>query len=272
MNLSTTSVSRADFESRLAAAFSPFDTNPEARRKIGLVALDRVQKVIRDVNSGLAEMVGRTRTKGEMEAERNALLAKLEADLVQQGMATLAPSALAAYQQEIETLKDNPLVSAMLGMGRLMSRTTAEREGRLKTDGTGNAGDYNSAPWLPPAWYAPAGGIMPRGFEELVHASSQAGERLGKDKRGRPPHGLFAGPPACHIGEMRRRSLLALAALPAGPAAAQAPDRAATLAAVEHHLNGLTTLRARFLGQGSRHQCFKFHRCVYLCFVVFLPE
>jgi len=46
---------------------------------------------------------------------------------------------------------------------------------------------------------------------------------------------------------MRRRSLLALAALPAGPAAAQAPDRAATIAAVERHLNGLTTFRARFL-------------------------
>lgn len=45
---------------------------------------------------------------------------------------------------------------------------------------------------------------------------------------------------------MRRRSLLALAALPA-PALAQAPDRAAILAAVERHLNGLTTLRARFL-------------------------
>jgi outer membrane lipoprotein-sorting protein len=46
---------------------------------------------------------------------------------------------------------------------------------------------------------------------------------------------------------MRRRSLLALAALPAGPAAAQAPDRAGIVAAVERHLNSLTTLRARFL-------------------------
>jgi outer membrane lipoprotein-sorting protein len=45
-----------------------------------------------------------------------------------------------------------------------------------------------------------------------------------------------------------RRPLLALApALLAAPAAAQAPARAALIARVETYLNGLTTLRARFL-------------------------
>jgi outer membrane lipoprotein-sorting protein len=53
-----------------------------------------------------------------------------------------------------------------------------------------------------------------------------------------------------HLCGMYRRSLIgaaALAALPIPPALAQGSDRAATLARVEAYLNGIRTIRARFL-------------------------
>ena len=64
-----------------------------------------------------------------------------------------------AARQDLEfepsELTDDPLVSAMLDYGKLMSRTTAIRNGVQNMD------EYDGQPRLPPAWYSKGIGITP---------------------------------------------------------------------------------------------------------------
>jgi hypothetical protein len=102
------------------------------------------------------------RSPASIENERKFRLRSRQRELIDAGMMQLAPETIMAYDQGVTALEDNPLISSMLNdHGKLMSKTTALRLGKLKTDGVGNAGDYDDAPRLPIKWYAKTDGIMP---------------------------------------------------------------------------------------------------------------
>ena len=108
------------------------------------------------------------RGKASLDKEQSMRQATRERELLDLGMNSLSQQEAETYFNGLMKLEEHPLVFAMLNdNGRLMSRTTAEAQGKLKTDGAGNAGDYDSAPWLPPSWYRNGGGIMP---EEMAQA------------------------------------------------------------------------------------------------------
>lgn len=103
------------------------------------------------------------RTKASLDKEQAMLEAVRYSELLDSGMDTLTPETLMAWSEGVGKLEQHPLIQQMLGAhGRLMSKSTAESFGKLKTDGKGKAGDYDGAGWIPPKWYAgSAGGIMP---------------------------------------------------------------------------------------------------------------
>lgn len=142
---------------------------PEQRITFFARARDRLAKLSLDsltwrgdVIEGTDSLEQRDAAIASLEKERRFRQRQRQRELRDDGMAGLQPGVLAVYQQDLATLESHPLVNAMLNdHGRLMSRTQAEKQGKLRTDGTGNAGDYDSAPWLPPAWYSASSGIMP---------------------------------------------------------------------------------------------------------------
>lgn len=103
------------------------------------------------------------RTKASLDKEQAMREAVRYSELLDNGMATLTPETLMAWSEGVGKLEQHPLIRQMLGAhGRLMSKSTAESLGKLKTDGKGKAGDYDGVGWLPPQWYSgSAGGIMP---------------------------------------------------------------------------------------------------------------
>lgn len=137
-----------------------------ARRKMDKLRKDgdwRVDKRgIASRKVGFDTRMGGIRSADSIENERKFRLRSRQRELIEQGMNALSPETLAAYDQGLTTLEDQPLISAMLNdHGKLMSKTTAEKLGKLKTDGKGNAGDFDDAPRLPIAWYSKGAGIMP---------------------------------------------------------------------------------------------------------------
>lgn len=142
---------------------------PEQRITFFARARDRLAKLSLDSLTwrgdfieGTDSLEQRDAAIASLEKERRFRQRQRQRELRDDGMAGLQPGVLAVYQQDLATLESHPLVNAMLNdHGRLMSRTQAEKQGKLRTDGTGNAGDYDSAPWLPPAWYSASSGIMP---------------------------------------------------------------------------------------------------------------
>jgi hypothetical protein len=95
------------------------------------------------------------RSPENIEAERKFRLRSRQRELIDAGMLALPPATLAAYDQGVASLEDVPIVKDMLGkVGKIMSKSTAQRLGKLKTDGVGSAGDYDGAPRLPPSWYS----------------------------------------------------------------------------------------------------------------------
>ena len=77
-------------------------------------------------------------------------------ELIDEGMNALTPDTLMAWSQGVDTLSKDPLIAKMLNdNGKLMSKSTAEDEGRNIKD------QYDDDGWIPPQWYAKAGGIMP---------------------------------------------------------------------------------------------------------------
>lgn len=103
------------------------------------------------------------RTKASLDREESFRWRNRFRELFDEGMATLTSETLMAWSEGVGKLEQHPLIRQMLGAhGRLMSKSTAESLGKLKTDSKGKAGDYDGAGWLPPAWYAGSGaGIMP---------------------------------------------------------------------------------------------------------------
>lgn len=100
--------------------------------------------------------ISEKRTVKSLDKEQAMRQAQREVELVNEGMDKLTPDTLMAYSEGVGTLEDDPLVKKMLhDNGRLMSKATAEREGRNIKD------QYDDAGWIPPQWYAKAGGIMP---------------------------------------------------------------------------------------------------------------
>jgi hypothetical protein len=155
---------------------------PEFREKYLALARQRLDKLRQDGEwrvdkwgnasrrTGTDTQAERIRTPANIEAERKFRQRSRQRELIDEGMATLTPATLAAYEQGLTTIEDDPLVSAMLGLGHLMSKTEAAKAGKLKTDGKGNAGDYDGAPWLPPSWYAGKGkGYMPDTMAQELH-------------------------------------------------------------------------------------------------------
>lgn len=158
----------------LEAALEAQRRNPEFRERLLKLAVEKAQAIRQDgpmrVNKrgvvsqrqGMDTMAENDRTKANIEAERKFRLRSRQRELIDAGMAQLTPETLAAYDQGLTTLEDNPLINSMLNdHGKLMSKTAAQKAGKLRTDGKGNAGDYDDAPRLPIAWYSKTGGIMP---------------------------------------------------------------------------------------------------------------
>lgn len=137
-----------------------------ARRKLDKLRKDgdwRVDKRgIASRKVGFDTRMADVRSPANIEAERKFRLRSRQRELIDEGMNALTPETLAAYDQGLTTLEDQPLISAMLNdHGKLMSKTTAEKLGKLKTDGVGNSGDYDGVPRLPIAWYSKGAGLMP---------------------------------------------------------------------------------------------------------------
>lgn len=158
----------------LEAALEAQRRNPEFRERLLKLAVEKAQAIRQDgpmrVNKrgvvsqrqGMDTMADNDRTKSNIEAERKFRRRSRQRELIDAGMAQLTPETLAAYDQGLTTLEDNPLINSMLNdHGKLMSKTAAQKAGKLRTDGKGNAGDYDDAPRLPIAWYSKSGGIMP---------------------------------------------------------------------------------------------------------------
>ena len=100
--------------------------------------------------------ISEKRTVKSLDKEQAMRQAQREVELVNEGMDKLTPDTLMAYSEGVGTLQDDPLIAKMLNdNGKLMSKATAEREGRNIKD------QYDDAGWIPPQWYAKAGGIMP---------------------------------------------------------------------------------------------------------------
>ena len=80
----------------------------------------------------------------------------------------LSENARQTLEFEPSALEDDPLVSAMLDFGKLMSFTTAKKSGVVEA----KSGDYDGQPWLPPAWFSKGAGIMP---DQMAQAMFDAG-------------------------------------------------------------------------------------------------
>ena len=80
----------------------------------------------------------------------------------------LTPNARQTLEFEPSALEDDPLISAMLDFGKLMSYTTAKKSGKVEA----KSGDYDGQPWLPPAWFSKGAGIMP---DQMAQAMFDAG-------------------------------------------------------------------------------------------------
>jgi len=75
----------------------------------------------------------------------------------------LSESARQTLEFEPSALEDDPLVAAMLDHGKLMSRSTALKNGVKNLD------EFDGVPWLPPAWYSKGTGITPGAMAKAMH-------------------------------------------------------------------------------------------------------
>jgi hypothetical protein len=157
----TFSLRSGDFASRMAAAFSPFQRNPELRMAIAQVAKQRAQKLGAEWIEKAAALRSASSIMGESRV-REALAYEARMNEYLDG---LTPNARQTLEFEPASLEDDPLIAAMLDHGKLMSRTTARKLGKVEA----KSGDYDGAPWLPPAWYSKGAGIMPDQMAQAMH-------------------------------------------------------------------------------------------------------
>ena len=100
--------------------------------------------------------ISEKRTVKSLDKEQAYRKRARQRELIDDGMNALTPETLMAWSQGVDALSKDPLVAKMLNdNGKLMSKSTAEDEGRNIKD------QYDDAGWIPPQWYAKSGGIMP---------------------------------------------------------------------------------------------------------------
>jgi len=158
------SLRSGDFASRVEAMFSPFQRSPEARLVMARVAKDRALRL----GNELIDKANIIRTIGSIDREARVRAALAEDEAVQGYLDSLTPAARQTLEWEPSDLKDDPLVSAMLDYGKLMSKSTALQRNKVDL----KMGDFDGAPWLPPSFYSKGSGIMP---DQMAQAMFDAG-------------------------------------------------------------------------------------------------
>jgi hypothetical protein len=163
-NRITYSIRPGDFAARMEAKFSLFQAKPELRLAIAQVAKERALRlgaewiakgdVIRS-----AKDIGKEQAFREADGFDRRMNAYLD---------SLSENARQTLEFEPSALEDDPLVSAMLDFGKLMSFTTAKKSGKVEA----NSGDYDGQPWLPPSFFSKGAGIMP---DQMAQAMFDAG-------------------------------------------------------------------------------------------------
>lgn len=157
----THSLRAGDFQSRMEAAFSPFQKSPEMRLAVAQVAKQRALKL----GAEWIEKAAALRSVASIGKESRMREALAYEARMNEYLDRLTPEARQALEWEPSALADDPLISAMLDHGKLMSRTTALQLDKL----TLKNGDYDGAPWLPPSWYSKGAGIMPDQMAQAMH-------------------------------------------------------------------------------------------------------
>lgn len=160
----TFSLRSGDFEARAAAMFSPFQRTPELRMVIARVAKERAMRL----GAEWIEKAAVLRTSASISKEQAFREADSFDRRVNDYLESLTPAARQELEFEPATLEGDPLVSAMLDFGKLMSQTTAKKSGKIEA----KSGDYDGQPWLPPAWFSKGAGIMP---DQMAQAMNDAG-------------------------------------------------------------------------------------------------
>lgn len=148
----------------MAAAFSPFQRNPELRLAIAQVAKARALKL----GAEWIEKASVIRTSGDIGKEARMREALAYETRMNDYLDGLTPNARQTLEFEPSALEDDPLVSAMLDYGKLMSFTNAKKAGKVDA----KAGDYDGVPWLPSSFYSKGAGIMP---DQMAQAMNDAG-------------------------------------------------------------------------------------------------
>jgi hypothetical protein len=159
----TFSLRPGDFESRMAAKFSLFQAKPELRLAIAQVAKERALRLGAEwIAKGdvirTAKDIGKEQAFREADGFDRRMTAYLDG---------LTPNARQTLEFEPSALESDPLVSAMLDEGKLMSRSTAVKNGVKNLD------EYDGVPWLPPAWYSKGAGITPGKMAKALHDGPQ---------------------------------------------------------------------------------------------------
>lgn len=158
-NRMTYSIRSGDFASRMSAAFSPFQRNPELRLAIAQVAKARAMKL----GAEWIENASVIRSAGDIGKEARMREALAYETRMNDYLDGLTEAGWLNLKFEPASLADDPLISAMLDHGKLMSRSTAIKNGVQNMD------EYEGAPWLPPAWYSKGAGITPGKMAKALH-------------------------------------------------------------------------------------------------------
>jgi hypothetical protein len=163
-NRITYSLRSGDFASRMEAKFSLFQAKPELRLAIAQVAKERALRLGAEwIAKG--DVIRSAKDIGREARMREALAYEARMNEYLDG---LTPNARQTLEFEPSALEDDPLISAMLDFGKLMSYTTAKKSGKVEA----KSGDYDGQPWLPPAWFSKGAGIMP---DQMAQAMFDAG-------------------------------------------------------------------------------------------------
>jgi hypothetical protein len=163
-NRITYSLRSGDFSARMEAKFSLFQAKPELRLAIAQVAKERALRLGAEwIAKG--DVIRNAKDIGKEARMREALAYEAR---MNEYLDSLTPNARQTLEFEPSALEDDPLVSAMLDFGKLMSFTTAKKTGKIEA----KSGDYDGQPWLPSAWYSKGAGIMP---DQMAQAMFDAG-------------------------------------------------------------------------------------------------
>ena len=159
----TFSLRPGDFAARMEAKFSLFQAKPELRLAIAQVAKERALRLGAEwIAKGdvirTAKDIGKEQAFREADGFDRRMTAYLDG---------LSENARQTLEFEPSALEGDPLVSAMLDEGKLMSRSTAVKNGVKNLD------EYNGVPWLPPAWYSKGAGITPGKMAKALHDGPQ---------------------------------------------------------------------------------------------------